>query len=250
MFHRFVSFVHLVNTGHNPEFQPWTDREKEILDFMYYQLSYYRPLKEQEKKFPILLDKPEFKDLAMDNPIRFKLDCLVPVRQWEDGEQVLGLDDIWIKFLEEQIPDFGKYLGTVTFSGKEEPIMGCPTCGEDFIHQNNVDQEDEDAVEQLVHKKGEEHYTWDMDGVLKWTFHMDEQKFVELGECSCPKCGETVKPLSFEEGPDVDTLWIFEKGSISYSHYGRGAGMSARFHENCEVTGDPVQHYKDCRTAW
>ncbi len=247
MFHEFVSFVHVVNTGFNPEFKVWTDREKEILEFLNYQLSYNRSLDDQEKKFPVPLDAPKFQNLDKDSAIHYEMASLRAVLKWE-GEQVLGLEQGWIEFLEEQIPDFGKYLGTVTFDGTEEPIMGCLNCGDDFLKSQGLEQDDEMDYDHIL-EIGNGDYSWNADG-LYFTFRMDEKEYVEVGECACPKCGRNVGAFTFEEGPDINTVWIFEKGSISYSHYGRGAGLSARFHENGEVTGDPVAHFKDCRKVW
>ncbi len=251
MFHHFVSFVHVVNSGMNPEFQKWTKREEEILEFLNYQMSYNRKIMDdddQEKKFPIPLDEPKFQNLDKDGALYYELECLRPTLKWEDGEMVLSMEPEWKEFLEKHIPDFGKYLGTVTFSGIDEPIMGCLNCGDDFLKSQGLEQDDEMDFDHIL-EIGKGDYSWNADG-LYFTFRMDEQKFVEVGECPCPKCGRNVGPMTFEEGPDINTVWIFEKGSISYSHYGRGAGLSARFHENGEVTGDPVAHFKDCRMVW
>ena len=65
-------------------------------------------------------------------------------------------------------------------------------------------------------------------------------------EIACPDCGEEISAMAYEEGPEMDTLWIFEKASIGFSHYGRGAGLSFKFHESLNIPedADPVKHFE------
>lgn len=125
--------------------------------------------------------------------------CLAPCDGEERGKQVLTLNEGYREFFKEHL-GLGSYVGTVTYQGETEQQLH-----EAWLESGKLTEED------FCDEEEWNEYCEEMDS-------MDEEE--QFNEWLCN--------LEME----VDTCWIFELGSIMFSHYGRGAGISVRFHQN------------------
>lgn len=223
MFWNVMSEVHNLPTLQERENgEWWTNKEKEILEVINYQLSYCRPWKENEKeivhKYPVY-----------DSGKGGHRDCLGPVQVSERGNWVLGLSKGYQDFFEKEL-GIGKYIGSITREGVESKGL-CTHC---FERDNISEEEFERQWQEVQSHRGKELvYDCDMEGYGKIFNIETDMEIVDDWIVTCPMCGNEARVRCYEE-VDVETIWIFEKGSIMYAHYGRGAGLSFRFHNSLE----------------
>ena len=230
MFWNFMTTVHGLPPFEKKDEQPWwTEEEQAILDLVQYQLSYVRPFeKDVEHKFPVYDSGSEYGDCFGADEVK------------ENGEWTLGCKEGYAKFFEEHTP-LGRYLQSVAYSGYEDPIYMCPDCMTKEVGVLTEEQEDE------LYEEQRKEYVWDVDGwgkVLQLSREdVDNQEYF-----TCPVCGGSARRAFYEEGPDVEVVMVFEKGSIAFAHYGRGAGLSVRFHKNLPGWSegqDPVAYFEE-----
>ena len=244
MFWRFMTGVHGLPPFEKKDEQPWwTEEEQAILDLVQYQLSYVRPFeKDVEHKFPVYDSGSKYGDCFGADVVK------------ENGEWTLGCTEGYAKFFEEHT-DLGRYLRSVTFSGYEEPIYICPDCmAKETSLDTSWDGDDQDELEELYteqRKLGEERkYVWDVDGPGK-VLDLSKDDVGDEYRFTCPVCGGNAREAMYDEGPDVEVVMVFEKGSIAFAHYGRGAGLSVRLHKNLpgwlewSEDQDPVSYFEE-----
>lgn len=239
----------------------WTPEEKKVLELISHQISYGR-FGDDVPDLPILTDELGMTKEHLDY---YKYHCLSPVVLCEEGKLVLGLDPLWQNFFTKHT-DIGKYCGTVDFSeeGAIVTTFTCHSCGtkwySEFVQTHS--EMDEDKLDTLIygahgfqddHKMGEaERAGYQLDcGGLGFTFEGTVEQ-VANDKASCPQCGGDCGVMQYDDGPGIDTVWVFEKGSIAFSHYGRGAGLSFRYHKNlgnyddelAKLMEDPVKYFR------
>lgn len=221
MFWSFMSLVHNLPSFERKDIDPWWNKEEEkALGFINEQLSY--------------MDQSNVCTLAQelgvtrDNPEYWNYSCIGPVLQQNEGQLVWGLDEMWCNFLSKHL-NIGKYLGAFSKDIEEFPFI-CYKCGESLDVEEDFDGEIEG-------------FTWDMNGPGR-TFDGTVEEVVS-NKKSCPCCGTECNVICFEEGGDINTIWVFEKASIAYCHYGRGAGMSFKYHTSLDMKGNsPLNYFK------
>ncbi|RTK93030.1 MAG: hypothetical protein EKK64_10870 [Neisseriaceae bacterium] len=219
-----MTAIHQLPTFDRREDDPWwTDDEKKIVDFIYCQLSY-----SNNQGVVRLVDE---KGLTKDDKDYYCWTCIGPDLQEQNGELVFGLDKEWADFLSKHV-DIGKYVGTVTYSEMNFDFI-CHKCGEGI---------DEDKHDSLIETDPN---IWMYDGNGFGRRVQGTVKQTVENKCNCHVCGTECEVAWYDEC-DIDTLWVFEKGSVLYAHYGRGAGMSFRFHSSLEMNGmEPLEFFKE-----
>lgn len=195
----------------------WNKEEKKALELINHQLSYVR-FGQEDSTIPVVQENG----------------CLGYEIMEEDGELVSGLGPIYQEFFSNHL-DIGSYLGTVDFGKNIETNMACYNCGQEYENEHG-EQDWQDHVDGYGH---------DGQGFGLWFKGTNEQ--VMKNNAPCPKCGQDCETVYYDEGGDVDTVWIFEKASIAYSHYGRGAKLSFRFHDSLgdsKIKENPMEYFK------
>ncbi len=224
MFWNFMNKVHGLPTYDRKDVDPWwTDEERAILDFVEGQLSY-----NDNGSVVRLVDE---KGLTVNDEDYFKWMCIGPEIQECNEKLVFGLPEEWASFISKHV-DIGKYVGAVTQDMVDIPFM-CYKCGE------TVPEEQQEEFSELL----ESVWMFDSCGFGR-RFEGTVQQKIE-NKCECPECGNICEVAWYEE-IDIDTIWVFEKGSIIFSHYGRGAGMSFKFHRSLKMDGkDPMVYFSE-----
>jgi hypothetical protein len=247
----FWSFYNLVHKLPMPEDRNdptkwWTPEEQQKLDFINHQLSYNRI--GDDPKFPTLVASL---GIGWTDEQYSNLKCIGPSLVVQDDQLVLGLDQKWVDFLTEHL-ELGSYVGAVTFHKEDEygPLGGaftCYKCGSKYMASHPEPAYNSNEYDNWYEQLQTDGYDMDCEGVGK-LFEGTIYQQAE-GTAPCPCCGEPCQPVRYDEGPDVDTLWVFQQGSVGYCHYGRGAGMSVRLHTNAGVPEgtDPIKYFQSLK---
>ena len=224
MFWSFMNKVHGLPTIERKDIDPWwNEEESKIKDFVYGQLVYVNTNS---------ITLVEEKGLDKNHPDYFKWCCIGPSIQNQDGKLVFGLDKEWSDFISKHV-DVGAYIGSVTYK-MDDMCFICYSCGSEY--------NDEDVMEQMVDKQPDV-WMFDCNGFGR-RFDGSIQQKVDNKAC-CPVCSTECETAWFEEC-DIDTVWVFEKGSIIFCHYGRGAGISFKFHSSFDMEGlDPLTYFSN-----
>lgn len=222
MFWNFMNQVHGLPTFEDKDKGPWwTEEEQKNLDFIQGQLSYV------DNGVPTLVQEM---GLTPESEGYWEWTCIYPVYENVDGELVLGLHKNWSEFLTKHL-DIGKYLGAATYDLWDHPFI-CYKCGE------GID------IEDAYENDPPEGFLIDMEGIGRSFDGTIDQTVA--GKANCPCCGAECELAAFEENGDVNTVWVFEKASVAYCHYGRGAGLSFKFHTSLDMKGkEPFEYFKD-----
>ena len=215
MFWNFMNVVHGLPTFDNRDVDPWwTDEEEKVKNFLYGQLSYV-----SMDGIVRLVDEMK---IDKNNPDYYIWSCIRPSMQIQDGKIVYGLDKEWSDFISRHV-DIGTYIGSVTHN-LDQPCFICYECGSKY---------NEDEQESMCNSNKD---TWMFDSKgFGRRFNGTVDQIIE-NKHYCPECNTECETAWFEE-EDIDTIWIFEKGSFVFCHYGRGAGISFRFHSSINMEG-------------
>ena len=224
MFWTFMNKVHGLPTPERSEDEPWwNDDEKKILDFVVEQLSYSHT----EGVVTLVQEK----GLTQTDDDFYTWCCIQPTLQNQEDQLVFGLDKEWTDFLSKHV-DIGTYIGSVSDNMTDFCFI-CRNCGEEFDEEYQEELDENDSTNWMYDSVG---FGRRFDGTVK-------QK-IENKAC-CPEC-KTECELALFDDCDIDTIWIFEKGSIIFCHYGRGAGISFKFHSSINMEGkEPMKYFSD-----
>lgn len=259
-----MSKVHNLPSFEERDEKDWyTPEEEKALELIRYQLSYMRG--DGERKFPILFDElcecegegrlhhaiGERCPAIKGPDYKSEYYCLHASYILEGSKVVCGLDPKWQEFFTKHL-EIGKYLGTIC---TEDSCAGvgtfmCENClrlaFDNYEGDDNPFNKYEDMVKDMNSKEDDIAFDfmrkqldchWDINGYGLLKKAANEEDRLEP-TIKCPDCGEEIKSAYWEEGPEIDTLWVFEKASIGYSHYGRGAGLSFKYHSSLGIAED------------
>lgn len=227
MFWNFMHKVHNLPTFKRKDTDPWwTDEERERLKLVKRQLPYMR-IGDEESKLPVL-EKAEGERF---DPCFGEIDLFL-----ENGVEVIALPERWVEFFEEHL-GFGKYVGSVDFSDAGK----IPWVNEAGHVKPDVSRFTDRVMVSFVNDRGP---MWGgSSGITRHCDVADEDYEVDI--CDVMIGDEKVGiAYSYDEGPECEFVHVFEKGSIAYAHYGRGAGLSVRFHSSLEMEEEPLDHFQ------
>lgn len=253
-------FWNIMNAVHNlPSFEQkdtkqwWTPEEEQAKQLLDHQLIYHRSYDSPADSNTLVGEL----GVECGSDDWWQYSNIGPIIVRERGQWVLGLDPKWIDYIERHLQT-GKYIGTVTFDGIDDDtveVFLCynETCVTKHIDRDNIDELKELAGEDIEEEEG---HSSDIQDLLSWAEDEDLYRFGVMNDMNgfglavtgtieevladkknCPECQKEIHTFCYDES-DVETIWVFEKASIVFAHYGRGAGISFRFHTNISDAKD------------